>query len=64
MVGWDNIWKSGIWVNIEKIAFKVVQMKVLAIHITKQKSSFYKFMVGNLLNIFMEQDLNILLFLE
>ncbi len=34
--------------NIEKIAFKVVQMKSLAMHII---------MVGHLQNIFMEHDL-------
>ncbi len=34
--------------NIEKITFKVVQMKFLAMHITNQKLSFYIFMVGNL----------------
>ncbi len=39
----------------EKIAFKVVQIKFLAMHITK--SSFYIFTVGNLQNIFMEHDL-------
>ncbi len=43
--------------NIEKIVFKVVQMKFLAMHITNQKLSFGIFMVGNLLNIFMEHDL-------
>ncbi len=47
--------------NIEKITFKVVQMKFLAMHITNQKLSFDIFMVGNLLNIFMEHDLNILM---
>ncbi len=45
--------------NIEKITFKVVQMKFLAMHITNQKLSFDVFMVGNLLN--MEHDLNILM---
>ncbi len=40
--GWETtMWKSGIWgckknQNIEKIAFKVVQMKFLAMHITNQ----------------------------
>ncbi len=29
------------YINIEKIAFKVVQMKVLAMHITNQKISWY-----------------------
>ncbi len=33
--------------NIEKIAFKVVQMKFLAMHITNQKWSFDIFTVGN-----------------
>ncbi len=47
--------------NIEKIIFKVVQMKSLAMHINNQKLSFEIFMVGNLLNIFMEHDLNILI---
>ncbi len=36
--------------NIEKITFKVVQMKSLAMHITNQK-------LVNLKNIFMERDL-------
>ncbi len=47
--------------NIEKITFKVVQMKFLAMHITNQKLSFDIFMVGNLQNIFMGHDLNILM---
>ncbi len=42
--------------NIEKITFKVVQMKSLAMHITNQKLSFDIFTVGNLQNIFMEHD--------
>ncbi len=42
--------------NIEKIAFKVVQMKILAMHITNQKLHFDIFTVGNLQNIFMEHD--------
>ncbi len=41
--------------NIKKIIFKFVQIRVLAMHITNQKLSFYIFMVGN---IFMEHDLN------
>ncbi len=44
--------------NIEKIIFKVVQMKFLAMHITNQTLSFDIFTVGN---IFMEHDLNILM---
>ncbi len=47
--------------NIEKIIFKVVQIKFLAMHITNQKLSFNIFMVIHLLNIFMEHDLNILM---
>ncbi len=59
-----TIWKSGIWgcknQNTEKIAFKVVQMKSLAMHITNQKLSFDIFTVGHLQNIFMEHDLYII----
>ncbi len=43
--------------NTEKITFKVVQMKFLAMHITNQKLSFDIFTVGNVQNIFMEHDL-------
>ncbi len=43
--------------NIEKITFKVVQMKFLAMHITNQKLSFDTFTVVNLQNIFMEHDI-------
>ncbi len=42
---------------IEKIAFKVVQMKSLAMHITNQKLRFDIFTIVNLQNIFMELDL-------
>ncbi len=53
------IWNLRVQKNLkyEKITFKVVQMKFLAMHITNQKWSFDIFMVGNLLNIFMEHDL-------
>ncbi len=56
------IWKSGIWgckknQNIEKIALKFFKIMSLAMHITNQKLSFYIFKVGNLQNIFMENDL-------
>ncbi len=44
--------------HIEKIIFKVVQMKFLAMHISNQKLSFDLFMVQN---IFMEHDLNSLM---
>ncbi len=43
--------------NIEKIIFKVVQMKSLAMHITNQKFSCYIFMVENVQKIFKEHDL-------
>ncbi len=43
--------------NIQKITFKVVQIKFLAMHFTNQKLSFYIFTVENLLNIFIEHDL-------
>ncbi len=43
--------------NIEKIAFKFVQMKFLAMRITKPKLSVNIFTVGNLPNIFMEHHL-------
>ncbi len=43
--------------NIEKIIFKVVQIKFLAMHITNQKLSFDIFTVGKLQNIFMEHDI-------
>ncbi len=42
--------------NIEKIAFKVVQIKSLEMHITKKKS-FDIFTVENLQNSCMEHDL-------
>ncbi len=64
----DNIWQRcnylNIWnlrvqkhLNIEKIAFKVVQMKFLAMHVTKLKWSFDIITVRNVQNIFMGQDL-------
>ncbi len=58
-----KIWNLRVQKNlhIEKIIFKVVQMKFLAMHITHQKLSFDIFIVRNLLNILMEYDLNILM---
>ncbi len=50
--------------NSEKIIFKVVQMKFLAMHINNQKLSFDIFTEGNLQNIYMEHDLNILMILN
>ncbi len=58
--GWDTTtWKSEDAKNlyIEKIIFKVVHMKFIAMNIIYQKLSFDTFMVRNLLNIFMEHDL-------
>ncbi len=68
LLGSDNIWPRynylKIWnlrvqtnLNIEKITFKFVQIKFLAMHITNQKLRFDIFTVGNLQNIFMEHDL-------
>ncbi len=68
LLGYDNIWPRynylKIWnlrvqknLNIEKITFKVVQMKSLAMHITNQNLSFDILTVGNVQNIFMEHDL-------
>ncbi len=67
LLGSGNIWlrynSLKIWnlcainLNIEKIAFKVVQKKFLAMHITNKKLHFYIFMVRHLQNVFMEYDL-------
>ncbi len=68
LLGLDNIWPRynylNIWnlrvqknLNIEKIAFKVVEIKFLAMHITYQKWRFDIFTIRNLLNIFMEHKL-------
>ncbi len=54
---WNLESESAKNLNIEKIAFKFVQMKFLAMHITNQKLSFDIFTVGNLQNIFIEHDL-------
>ncbi len=59
--GRDNylkIWNLRVLnLNIDKITFKVVQMKFLTMHITNQTLLFDIFTVGHLLNIFMEHDL-------
>ncbi len=54
-----KIWNMRVQknLNIEKITFKVVQMKFLAMHITNQKFSFDIFTVENLQNIFMQHDI-------
>ncbi len=43
-------------INNEKITYKVVQMKFLAMHNTNQQLSLDIFTVVNLQNIFMEHD--------
>ncbi len=43
--------------NVEKITYKVVQIKFLAMHITNQNVRFDIFTVIHLQNIFMEHDL-------
>ncbi len=45
--------------NIEKIIFKVVQMKFLAMHINNQKLSLDIFMVGHLQNILLNKIFHI-----
>ncbi len=52
-----NLKGAKINLNIVKMAFKVVKIKFLAMHITNQKLSFDIFTAGNLQNIFMEHDL-------
>lgn len=64
---WDTaIWKAGIWgffvsnlrnCKIEKIAFKNVQIKYLARHITNQKLRFAIFTLRNAHKMFTEHDL-------
>ncbi len=51
---WTRVQKN---LNIEKIAFKVVQIKFLAMHISNKKISLFIFTVVNSQNIFMEHDL-------
>ncbi len=61
MYGLENIFENlrvQKYLNIEKIIFKVVQMKFLAMHINNQKFNVDIFTVGN---IFMEHVLNILM---
>ncbi len=69
LLGYDNIWprynylkiwnlrvqKKKKYIYIQKIAFKIVQMK--SMHITNQKLIFDMFTVVHLQNIFMEHDL-------
>ncbi len=53
-----KIWNPRVQknLNIEKIIFKVVQIKFLAMHITHQKLRFDIFKVEHFQNIFMEHD--------
>ncbi len=53
----ENLRVQNNFFVVEKIAFKVVLMKFLEMHITNQKSSFDIFVVGNLQNILMGHDL-------
>ncbi len=46
--------------NIEKITFKVVQIKFFAIHFTNQKLRFDIFTLGRLQNIFMEHNFSLI----
>ncbi len=44
-----NLKGAKINLNIEKMAFKVVKIKFLAMHITNQKLSFDIFTAGNII---------------
>ncbi len=52
----ENLESEGAKTNLNtaKIAFKVVQIKFLSMHITNQTFTFDIFTVGHLQNIFME----------
>ncbi len=61
----ENLESEGVkHLNIEKIIFIFVQMKFLAMHITNHILCLYIITVGNLQNIFMEHDLNILMIFD
>ncbi len=45
------------YIYVENIAFKVVLIMSLAVHIIDQKISFHICVVGNLLNTFMEHNI-------
>ncbi len=51
---------DGLWHTVSLIAL-TLSTKILAMHITNHKLSFDIFTVGNVQNIFMEHDLNILM---
>ncbi len=75
LLGYDNIWIQLRYkslkignprvqknLNIKKCAFKVVQMKFLAMHIAYQKWSFDIFTVGNVQYLYATRSLlNILM---
>ncbi len=54
-----KIWNLRVQKNLntEKIAFKIIQINFLAMHITNQKLNIDIFTVGNLQIIFMEHNL-------
>ncbi len=67
LLGSDHIWPRYNYLknlesegaknrNIEKITFRVVQIKFLAMHNTNQKLSFDIFTIGKLQTIFVEHD--------
>ncbi len=59
LLGYLKIWNLRVQKknqNIEKITFKVVQIRFLAMHITNQKLSFDIFTAGNWPDIFMAHD--------
>ncbi len=57
-----NIWNLRVKrnLNTEKVAFKVFQIKFLAMHITNQILGFDIFTVINVQNISMEHDLSLI----
>ncbi len=65
---WQYLAEIQLFVNLESEGAKKskywenrIHMKFLAMHITNQKLSFDTFTVWNVLNIFMEHNLNILM---
>ncbi len=64
LLGYNNIWlrynylesEAAKKIYIEKITFKVVQSKFLAMHFTNSNVCFDIFMVGHLKNILMDHD--------
>ncbi len=52
-----NLRVQKIYIYIENIAFKVVSIMSLAVHIIDKKISFHICVVGNVLNTFMEHNI-------